>query len=502
MQYLNCYSAIFNETKLKTNRPTAPLPMSSEASTTPAAATKSSSTTPKSNAATPAAAASATKGSTTPVATSPVAPNTPSAAATAAKSKDNNTLIYIVSSIFCSLAILSIVGPYVYASGLTESNCMQYEKDNSKACETNRFSRGKSFKQVPYEFPQLRSLYTDFELNYNPDDVLDFMKGRWLSKGYGFTEDEGMGIMYVIPLGMVTLYLLFLYWGRNTTSKNQEQALNQSIPRYWNLLLCVFSFWGASRTVPQVFMNLFHFNKSFEQTICEEASLAYGAGACGLAMQLFVLSKFPELVDTVLLVLKNNSNRVMFSWEKDFLHWYHHITVLTYCWNAYTTESAAGIYFGAMNFTVHAIMYGYYFCTTFDKKGFLFNFAKKFDVAITIMQTSQMFIGVYIVGSCIYYNFEGGSLYGPVGVLAADGKPFQNGRCNNSNFNLICGFIMYGSYLYLFMEFLVKKYIFKTGGKQVNAQKKIQPNLETSVSTDDLTRAASSGNLDSAKKTN
>ena len=47
-----------------------------------------------------------------------------------------------------------------------------------------------------------------------------------------------------------------------------------------------------------------------------------------------------------------------------FLQCYHHITVLLYCWNSYVTESAAGLYFVAMNYSVHAIMYFYFFAMT------------------------------------------------------------------------------------------------------------------------------------------
>ena len=36
---------------------------------------------------------------------------------------------------------------------------------------------------------------------------------------------------------------------------------------------------------------------------------------------------------------------------------YHHITVLLFCWHSYATESSTGLYFVAMNYSVHAIMY-------------------------------------------------------------------------------------------------------------------------------------------------
>ena len=36
------------------------------------------------------------------------------------------------------------------------------------------------------------------------------------------------------------------------------------------------------------------------------------------------------------------------------------MTVLLFCWHSYVTESASGLYFVSMNYSVHGIMYGYY----------------------------------------------------------------------------------------------------------------------------------------------
>ena len=57
----------------------------------------------------------------------------------------------------------------------------------------------------------------------------------------------------------------------------------------------------------------------------------------GLWLFLFVMSKFPELIDTAFIVLKKG--------DLIFLHWYHHITVLLFCWQSYATRSSTGIYF-------------------------------------------------------------------------------------------------------------------------------------------------------------
>ena len=39
-----------------------------------------------------------------------------------------------------------------------------------------------------------------------------------------------------------------------------------------------------------------------------------------------------------------------------FLHWFHHATVMLYCWHAYHNRVAPGLWFAAMNFLVHSIM--------------------------------------------------------------------------------------------------------------------------------------------------
>lgn len=69
-------------------------------------------------------------------------------------------------------------------------------------------------------------------------------------------------------------------------------------------------------------------------------------------MFLFILSKLVELVDTVWLALRKRPLTV--------LHVWHHITVMLYCWHAYTTRIGTGLWFAAMNYVVHSIMYTYF----------------------------------------------------------------------------------------------------------------------------------------------
>ena len=125
---------------------------------------------------------------------------------------------------------------------------------------------------------------------------------------------------------------------------------------------------------------------TFEETICTSKELTWAYGPVGAWVMLMNFSKLFELIDTVFIVLRKKPLM--------FLHWYHHTTVLLFCWNAYSTSSGSGIYFVAMNYTIHAIMYGYYCLTALNLK------PKWFPPAIiTLTQTAQMFVGTFVCGA-------------------------------------------------------------------------------------------------------
>lgn len=169
--------------------------------------------------------------------------------------------------------------------------------------------------------------------------------------------------------------------------------------------------------------------KSFEETICVPKEQTWAFGSVGAWVMLMNFSKLFELLDTVFIVLRKKPLM--------FLHWYHHTTVLLFCWLAYSTSSASGIYFVAMNYTIHAIMYGYYCLSALDLR------PKWFPPAlITLAQMAQMFVGTFVCAAGWYYRNLG--------------RP-----CANDYSNLIFGAIMYATYLYLFADFAVRKYILK-----------------------------------------
>lgn len=247
---------------------------------------------------------------------------------------------------------------------------------------------------------------------------------------------------YIIPVGASVLYLLFCYFGSRIMKDRKPFKLETSLAA-WNLFLCLYSAWGMVRMVPHTLWLIS--SKTFEETVCEPASTLYGVGAAGLAVQLFCLSKLPELIDTVYIVLRKK--------PLIFLHWYHHITVLLFCWNSYVTESSAGHYFASMNLTVHAVMYFYYFMQAVK------SVPKWFPVwIITIMQISQMVGGTFLVCMGIYYHIYGG-------------KKYPAGQCNVIS-NLVMGGVIYASYLYLFVVFAVQRFVYGESAESIKKKMK------------------------------
>lgn len=242
---------------------------------------------------------------------------------------------------------------------------------------------------------------------------------------------------YVIPFTLVSCYLMFCFFGvkhmRTTTPFDLRLPLAA-----WSGGLSLFSFIGMIKTVPFLLARIIE--ASFENTICENPGLNWGKGPTGFWVMCFIFSKVPELIDTVFIVLRKK--------PLIFLHWYHHVTVLLYCWDAYSTMAASGLYFVAMNYSVHAFMYGYYCLTSLRMCPKWFP-----TILITASQITQMFVGTGVCISSWYFVYKNGE-----------------GGCNNQQSNLIAGGIMYGSYLYLFVDFAIGRYLKKPVAKAKKVQ--------------------------------
>ena len=266
--------------------------------------------------------------------------------------------------------------------------------------------------EILYNIPSL--IAAPFETNFKADSSIQFARDN-----------------YWLAYTLVALYMIFCFVGSKVMRSREPFNLRYPLA-LWNAGLSLFSFIGMCKTVPHLLG--FLLTHTYEETICSNPLDSFGVGPTGFWVMAFIYSKIPELIDTVFIVLRKK--------PLIFLHWYHHVTVLLYCWDAYSTLAGSGLYFVAMNYSVHALMYGYYCLQA------LHLCPKWFPTyLITMSQIAQMFVGTFVCISSWYYKFNGS-------------------QCNNTMSNLTAGAIMYGSYLYLFVDFAVNRFIRKKAPKK------------------------------------
>lgn len=219
------------------------------------------------------------------------------------------------------------------------------------------------------------------------------------------------------------IYIVAVFGGKAFMKNRQKFDLRRELVA-WNFVLAAFSIMGTIRVWPEFIHTIK--KHGFGHTICNND---YAHGVNGCWGWLFLLSKVPELIDTVFIIMRKQ--------QLIFLHWYHHTTVLIYCWYSCKDFTSTGRWFVLMNFTVHAVMYSYY-----GMRALRFRIPKWVNIVITTGQISQMIIGIII--NTIAYK-----------------KKSRGEECHISYENIKWSFTMYFSYFVLFFHFFYKAYIAK-----------------------------------------
>lgn len=127
-----------------------------------------------------------------------------------------------------------------------------------------------------------------------------------------------------IPAIASLLYLLIVFGGQYFMS-SRERLNVRTLAITWNGLLAVFSWLGVFQYVLADYL-----------TVVQRHGLSYEL--CTQEPELlspwvffFAISKIPELFDTAIHVMKKQ--------KVIFLHWYHHITVMWFCWVGWCVSS-------------------------------------------------------------------------------------------------------------------------------------------------------------------
>ena len=157
----------------------------------------------------------------------------------------------------------------------------------------------------------------------------------------------------------------------NKKDKKDLDYLLMSHNCAWNIFLSIFSACGAYYCINQFLTN--GYNCSFLEN--------------PFWIDAFCLSKIPELMDTVFIVLRSK--------PLVLLQYWHHFATLIMCWigmKIYPKEVLLGAF---MNYAVHTMMYAYYAIYILGFKGI-----RKYGIFITFFQLLQMAVAIYV----LFYN--------------------------------------------------------------------------------------------------
>lgn len=267
----------------------------------------------------------------------------------------------------------------------------------------------------PFKFVEMDSFYrvpeemliatADWEKSWNMTEAIGWMQQHWHYSLYS-----------------TFIYILVIFSLQDWMKGRKKLELRVPLI-IWSGGLAIFSIMGCVRQYPDLKYSISEFG--FDFSVCRVRTGM--GGEAGLWGFLFAISKLVELGDTLFVALKKK--------PMPFLHWYHHVTVFVYCWYCFAYPSASIRWFCFMNYFVHSVMYTYY--TLKAAHVYVPGFISR---CVTVIQISQMFVGMAVISRAIYLYLQG---Y----ICDFD----ENGN--------ILGTLMYLSYLILFVKFFCDAYL-------------------------------------------
>jgi elongation of very long chain fatty acids protein 6 len=201
--------------------------------------------------------------------------------------------------------------------------------------------------------------------------------------------------------------------------------LLKNVRQAWNTGLAVFSMIGSLHVMTHLAHSIA--TRGLYSHITQHDN-SFFVGPTGFWLLLFVLGKIVELGDTVLLLLSGRN--------LSFLHWFHHSSVLAWCWYELQAKTPMHHTCMSLNFTVHTFMYGYFALNdTFDDP----SFRRRWGMRITAMQCTQFVLDLTVISIGWYDRFVDDASHISVTSL-----------CLSS--------CIISTYLFLFLKFAEEKY--------------------------------------------
>lgn len=224
-------------------------------------------------------------------------------------------------------------------------------------------------------------------------------------------------IIYNIFYICIINYLPFIFFLKayiDNLSKDTKKSLTDklTIPWIiWCLLLSLFSAFGTYYTGKQIFID------GYNEKITDNTTIFW--------YQAFILSKIPELLDTIFVILRSK--------HLGFIQPYHHWVTMTICCYATFLSCDVFIIFFFMNYFVHFFMYAYFALYCFFGKSL-----KIFGNFVNYIQTLQMLLAIILA----FYFYKNNN------YANCNYKPSED----EINKLFFFGIFMYFSYFILFIN--------------------------------------------------
>ncbi|KAI8077753.1 ELO family [Halteromyces radiatus] len=221
--------------------------------------------------------------------------------------------------------------------------------------------------------------------------------------GVPFPEYYEFFMSWKAPIGIATTYALMVHLFNPSVSKakvSRVEAKNQGTGTasksspwmttfvfFHNLSLAIYSMITFFNMV-QYMHQLFHRGQSIHDTYCDKDGFLWDNGL-GYWGYLFYLSKFYEVIDTIIILMKGR--------RSSLLQTYHHSGAMLTMWAGIRFRAQPIWIFVVFNSFVHSIMYLYYAMTSVG----IHVPGKRY---ITSIQISQFLVGMSLATSYLFIN--------------------------------------------------------------------------------------------------
>ncbi|KAF8373624.1 hypothetical protein PRIPAC_80053 [Pristionchus pacificus] len=283
--------------------------------------------------------------------------------------------------------------------------------------------------ELPRVHELLRIIRPEMTLasNRSPVSYSDVFFGEWeMDKMQHFMEHTHLPI----SIAITTAYLLMVKFGPQMMANCKAPDLQHALVA-WNLALCAYSGISFCLLLPYIMQS--YYKGGIIGTLCYNDDF-YTNPVSGYVAWLFAMSKGPELIDTVFLIVRKR--------PVIFMHWYHHSVTFLAGQIFFTEFVPWARYVIIENLFVHTIIY-------FALRAFGVKTPLWIPKAITCIQNGSLQItqfasAFYLAGHMFYFHLTEGL-----------------DNCNNKVDRMWMGCGVLATYIYLFAEYFHNAYIKK-----------------------------------------